>query len=832
MAACDTLRAMLWSIGQDVRFALRQIRRAPAFAISAMLTLALGIGANTGIFSLLNGFFRPLPVPQTDRIVVIAAEMPGDETGFRYRFSYLALNDYRAETAVFSDVFGFDTRIAGLTARGKTTQFLYHAVTGNFFTGLQLPPFIGRVLEPGEGEHSGGEPVVVLGYQFWQRRFGGDPAVVGTIVRLDGLPTRVIGITPPGFHGLYQGAEMEGYVPLGSLRGRSLQSGRLFNDRKVRFLTVVARLQPGITIPEAQAAVTVAAQRLQRTYPQDRDITAHVMPEPLARPIPMRFLSQLLPLIRGSLLGLAALVLLIACMNVANLLLVRATVRQREMAMRAALGSGRARLVRLLLAESLLLSVGGTAAGLLFARWATNLFLGTIDIASDIPLNLDFHYDWRVFVYAAILSGATGFLMGIVPALRASRAEVTALLHDGGHGSAGAGRQRLRSAMVVAQVAGSLVLLIVAGLSVRCLQRAQFLDLGFDPANVLTARIDPHQIGYDEPRSTAFYDELERRLTALPGVESVSMSFGVPMGYIVDGTAVAKEGTVLSTEEPHSDVTCNTVTAGYFDTLRIPIVSGRGFTPHDTETSARVVIVNETLARQTWPGEDPIGKRLIVSRFEGRIWQVVGVARDSKYLAVFEGPLPHLYFAMKQNPSYMRVVYVRSTAPPEALGMLLEREIHGLDADMPIADAKALRQIVEGGAGFLLFHVGTVQAGAMGLLGLVLAVVGVYGVVSYGASLRTREMGIRIALGANPRIVRGLVLRQGTVLVTVGIVCGLALAAAVTRTLSTFFVLVGALDVPTFGVVTALLAAIALVACYLPARRAMRVDPMIALRHE
>jgi predicted permease len=374
--------------------------------------------------------------------------------------------------------------------------------------------------------------------------------------------------------------------------------------------------------------------------------------------------------------------------------------------------------------------------------------------------------------------------------------------------------------------------LIVAGLSVRSLQRAQFLDLGFDPANVLTARIDPHQIGYDEPRSTAFYDELERRLTALPGVESVSMSFGVPMGYIVDGTAVAKEGTVLSTEEPHSDVTCNTVTAGYFDTLRIPIVSGRGFTPHDTETSARVVIVNETLARQTWPGEDPIGKRLIVSRFEGRIWQVVGVARDSKYLAVFEGPLPHLYFAMKQNPSYMRVVYVRSTAPPEALGMLLEREIHGLDADMPIADAKALRQIVEGGAGFLLFHVGTVQAGAMGLLGLVLAVVGVYGVVSYGASLRTREMGIRIALGANPRIVRGLVLRQGTVLVTVGIVCGLALAAAVTRTLSTFFVLVGALDVPTFGVVTALLAAIALVACYLPARRAMRVDPMIALRHE
>ena len=823
---------MLASVAQDVRFALRQIRRTPAFAISAMLTLALGVGANTGIFSLLNGFLRPLPVPHAERLVVIAAEMPGDETGFRFRFSYPALNDYRAETAVFSDVFGFDTRIAGLTARGKTTQFVYHAVTGNFFTGLQLAPFLGRVLEPGEGEHFGGEPVVVLGYQFWQRRFGGDAAVVGTIVRLNGLPTRVIGVTPPGFHGLYQGAEMEGYVPLGSAQGRAVRSGRLFNDRTLRFLTMLGRLQPGVSMSSAQAAVTLAAERLQRTYPQEKDVTARVMPEPMARPIPMRFLSRLLPLIRGSLLGLAALVLLIACMNVANLLLVRATVRQREMAMRAALGSGRPRLVRLLLAESLLLSLGGTAGGLVLARWATNLFLGTIDIASDIPLSLDFHYDWRVFGYAALISGITGVLMGIVPAMRASRAEVTALLHDGGHGSAGAGRQRLRSAMVVAQVAGSLVLLIVAGLCVRSLQRAQFLDLGFDPANILTARIDPHQIGYDAPHSAAFYDELARRLAALPGVESVGMSFGVPMGYIVDGTAIAKEGTVLGPEQPRSDVTCNTVSDSYFDTLRIPIVRGRGFTAHDTETAAPVVIVNETLARQTWPGQDPIGKRLIVPRFEGGLWQVVGVARDSKYLAVFEGPLPHVYFSMKQNPSFMRVVYIRSTAAPEALSMLMEREIHGLDADMPIADAKPLRQLVEGGAGFLLFHVGTVQAGAMGLLGLVLAIVGVYGVVSYSASLRTREMGIRIALGAEPRIVRGLVLRQGTVLVAVGIVCGLAVAAAVTRALSTVFVLVGALDVPTFGGVTALLAAIALVACYLPARRAMRVDPMVALRHE
>ena len=824
---------MLRSLGQDVRFALRQMRRAPAFAVSAVLTLALGVGANTGIFSLLNGYLRPLPVPHADRVVILAAEMPGDETGFRYRFSYPAMNDYRAETGVFSGVFGFDTRIAGMTAGGKTTQFVYHAVTGDFFSGLQVPPLLGRVIEPGEGEHSGGERVVMLGYQFWQRRFGGDPNVVGMTVRLDGQPTRIVGITPSGFHGLYQGAEIEGYVPLGAVSGRAAQTGRLFTDRTIRFMTVVARLRPGVTIAAAQNAVDVIAQRLQREYPQEKGVTVRVIPEPMARPIPMRLLSEMLPLIQGSMLGLAGLVLLIACMNVANLLLVRGTVRQREMAMRAALGSGRARLVQLLLVESLLLACAGTAAGLLLARWATGLFVGSLNVAVNIPLNLEFHYDWRVFLYTAAIAAVTGSLMGLVPAVRASRAQVTALLHDGGHGgSAGGGKQRLRSGMVVAQVAGSLVLLIVAGLCVRNSQRAQMVDLGFDPSNVLTLRVDPHQVGYDGPRTTAFYEEVDRRIRALPAVESFGMAFSVPMGYIFDGCVAAPEGRVASTDEPEADMGCNPVSPEYFDLMRIPIVKGRAFTRKDDESSAHVVIVNETLARRLWPGQDPIGRKLVVPRFEGRLWKVVGVARDSKYLAVFEQPLPHLYFAMRQTPSYMRVLYVRSSVPAELLGPLVEREIQALDPDVPIADVKSLTHVIEGGMGFLLFRVGTLQAAAMGILGLLLAVVGVYGVVSYGASQRTREMGIRLALGADPAVVRGLVLRQGAVLVIGGIACGLLVAAGVTRALARFFFLVGSTDITTFAAVTALLSAIALVACYLPARRAMRVDPMIALRHE
>jgi predicted permease len=824
--------ARIGSMGDDLRFALRQMRRAPGFTVSAVLTLALGIGANTAVYSLLSGYMRPLPVPAPDRIVVIAGQLPDDDAGLSYGLSYPALTDYREASGVFEELFAFDTRGGGMTANARTTSFIYQGVSGNYFTGLQLRAHAGRMFKPGEGEYPGGEAIVILSYQFWQRRFGGDPSVVGTIVRVDGVPTRVIGITPKGFFGLYHGLAVEGYVPLGFISTREKVERQRFTDRSMRYLRVAGRLRPGVSMAAAQAALDVVSERLHRTYRQEKGVTARVIPETMARPLPMRFIAWLMPLARASMLGLAGLVLLIACMNVANLLLVRGAVRQREMAMRAALGAGRGRLVRLLLAESLLLALAGTAAGLLLGRWAMALFARSLFIASDIPLNVEFDYDWRVFIYAAAIAAATGVLTGIAPALRASRAKVTGLLHDGGYGSAGAGRQRLRSAMVVAQVAGSLVLLIVAGLCIRSVQRAQAVDLGFEPRGVLTVRLDPHQLGYDEPRSWAFYDELQRRLLALPGVESVSTSFGAPMGYFIGADPVTREGAAVSVNEPKPLYFTNAVSPSYFATLGIPIVRGRGFTDHDTLSAPRVVMVNETLAHQMFPGEDPVGKRVIVSRPEGELWEIVGVARDSKYVAVFEGQLPHLYFPIAQDPFFMRIVAIRASAPPAGLAPLVEREIRALDADMPIADLMPMEQVVQTGVGYLMFHIGTVQSGAMGILGLLLSVVGVYGVVSYGASLRTREMGIRIALGARPANVRALVLRQGSVLVVAGIVCGLAVALAVTRALAGFFVLVGTLDIPTFAAVTALLGAIALAACYLPARRAMRVDPMIVLRHE
>jgi predicted permease len=423
--------------------------------------------------------------------------------------------------------------------------------------------------------------------------------------------------------------------------------------------------------------------------------------------------------------------------------------------------------------------------------------------------------------------------MGIVPAFCASRAQVTRVLHDGGHGaSTGGRRQRVRSALAIAQVAGSLVLLVVAGLLVRSLQRAQQTDLGFDSNNMLIARLDPRQVGYSLERANEFYEELDRTLRALPGVEAVAMAFSVPMGYIFDACQVRRTTDAAASDTPQAGIGCNPVTPTYFETMRIPLVQGRAFSEHDTLTSRLVVIVNETLARQLWPNEDPIGKQLRIPRLAGSTWEVVGVARDSKYLAVFEGPLPHLYFPFSQVLSSMRVVHIRSAIPPAVLGPQVEQAVHALDPEMPVADVMTMKRSLEGGGGFLLFRIGAMQAAAMGILGLLLTVVGVYGVVSYGASQRTREIGIRLALGAAPRSVGRLILGQGAVLVVLGIAVGFVLTLLVTRTIARFFVLVSATDPLTLGTVMGLLALTAFIACYLPARRAMRVDPMIALRHE
>jgi predicted permease len=798
------------------------------FTLLVVITIGIGIGANTAIYSMINGIRRPLPVPHPEQIVVLAAQIKGDEMGFRSRFSFPAMQDFRQQADRFSDVFAFDLDLGGLSINGKAYQFLYSVVSGNYFSGLGVRPALGRVFVPGEGENPGAEATIVLGYGTWQKRFGGRMDIVGQEIRLDGKAVRVIGVAPKGFHGTYIGIDSEGYMPLSTY-----DRPPIFASRDRRPITLLARMKPGVSLAEAQASADVVARRMEKQYPEiEKGIGVRVMPEIWARPVPIGALVDIAPVVRGFLLLLAGVVLVLACLNVANLMLVRTTVRQREMAIRAALGSGRARLIRQTLTESAFLALLGTLAGMLLGKWGSDAFAASINLATDFPTILDFSFDWSVFTYALISAAATALLIGVWPALRASQVDAGVALHEGGRAdSAGPGRQRMRSALVVGQVAGSLMLLVVAGLFVRSLRNAEQLDLGFNPNGVLNVRLNPEWAGYNEQRTKDFYRELERRVSALPGVESVSLAFTSPLGYYADGRVVYIEGRPADPGQQPPAVACNEVDAAYFETVKMPILRGRAFRESDDERAPHVVIVNQTMASRFWPNQDPLGKRFRIAA-DGPMWEVVGVARDSKYIAIFESPLPYFYVPLAQSYMSMRVLHVRSSVPPELLSARLEREIHQMDPDVPLADLQTMRASLSGAGGLLLFRLGSWEAGALSILGLILAVVGVYGVVSYGAAQRTREIGIRMALGAQPVSVLGMVLRQGVFLVFGGIAVGLAGSLALVRILRQFLLFASATDPVVFGAVSLLLMVIALAACYVPARRAMRTDPMVALRHE
>jgi predicted permease len=823
----------MYPLFQDLQLAARQLRKNSRFALLVIFTLALGIGANTAIFSCLNGFLRPLPVKSPEQLVVLAAQTKDDETGLRYRFSYGALVDLRRQANRFSDLLGFNAMLGGLQAAGRVTPFLYCAVTGNYFSGLGVNPVLGRFFQPGEGESPGADSSVVLGYSYWQRTFGGDPGAIGREVRLDGLGARVIGVVPKEFLGTWAGAEMDGYLPINVMSRYDDATSNFFTDRNRRFLTVFGRLKPGVTLRQAQTSVDVIARRLERQYPAtDKDIGIRLFPEQLARPVPVRFMAEALPTIRRFLLALAAMVLLLACMNVANLVLVRASARQREMAIRKALGSGRGRLLRQMLTESGVLALLGAMAGLPFGRWGSNAFIGSISAGTSLPVKVDSSFDWRVFAYAMGAAVFTVLVIGLWPAIRASRTDANAVLHDGGWGgSAGRGGMRIRSLLAVAQVAGSLMLLIVAGLLVRGLQHVQHMNLGFDPGHVLNVRLNPHDLGYSEQRTEDFYRELKRGISRLPGVQSASLAFSVPMGYISDGRYVYIEGRPIVAGDRAPNVMANSIDGDYFGTMRIPLVRGRAFRESDDEKAPLVAIVNETMAARFWPKQDALGKRFAL-RPGGPLWQVVGVAGNSKYLVIFEEPLPYFYLPLAQNFYAIRVLQIRTAVAPESLRTRVQQEIRSLEPDLPLADFQTMNESLSGFMGFRMFQMGAQQAGSMGLLGLILAVIGIYGVVSYGAAQRTREIGIRMALGAGPASVLVMILRQGVWLVAAGVAAGLLSASVFTQATRRVLPLVDRTDPLTFTVVTLLLAGITLWACYIPARRAMRVDPMVALRHE
>ena len=589
---------------QDIHYGLRMLRKSPGFTAVAVITLALGIGANTTIFSMVNSFLlRPLPVPDPGQITTLT-ETQKDGTNNDV-FSVPEYRDIRSQSSdVFSNLLAYQFGMDGLTANGKTDRILSNYVSGNYFSTLRLKPTLGRLILPSEGEVLGADPVMVLAYSFWKTRFGGDPEIVGKKVTMDGHPITIVGVGPKGFEGISSILRCQVYLPLGMafIDGYPMD---LMSNRKLQLVMLYGRLRPEVGLKTAQAKLDLVEQRFQEQYPDShKNESLRIFPELRARPGPDP--NNTILIISGLFLGLATLVLLLACVNVANILLVRATVRAREMAIRAALGAARIRLVRQLVTESVVLALAGGSAGILIGLWGSS-FLSALDIHTDIPVRFDFSFDWRIFAFALGIALATGVIVGLIPAVRASRQDLGTVLHEAGRGVI-AGRHRLRDVLVVAQVGGSLMLLIIAMLFTRSLGKAQQSDLGFEPKGVINFTMDPTEVGYSEEQGRTFYKNLLERVRALPGVASASTAVATPMGYLGGNDLVDVEGYQPPPGEAKLPLVYNIVSSQYLETMKIPLLRGRTIDERDIQTSLYVGVVNEAMVKKYCANTDPIGR--------------------------------------------------------------------------------------------------------------------------------------------------------------------------------------------------------------------------------
>ena len=812
---------------QDLRHSFRMLSKNPGFTCIAVLTLALGIGANTAIFSVVNSLaLRPLPVRDPSRLVVLAQQMP--DSSFLGFLSYLDLLDYRAHSDAFSEMAGFSIDFAGLSTGASARRIAVGYVTGNYFSMLGVQPAVGRLIVPTEGQHVGADPFIVLGHAFWQREFGGGSDIVGKNVKLNGRRFTVIGVADKNFRGTVSILDLDAYVPL-SMVSIAPNLENLWTKRDARALQVLAYPRPNVSLQQAETSLNVVAAQLEKEYPAtNHAVKMRVLYERLARPTPS--VANHLPLVLSSFLMLAGLVLLVACVNVANLILVRATLRQKEISVRTALGAAPLRIACQLVTESVVLALLGGVVGTLFGIAASRL-LAAVRLPGDLPVHFDFALDWRVFTFAFLVALVTGVLTGLTPVFRALKANLSDTLREGGRSlSGGTERHHIRNVLVVAQVCLSFVLLITAGLFVRSLSRAENLNLGFDPHNVLNLGMDPGQLGYVETRTNSFYEGLENRVRALPGLESATLALNVPLGSSNQGAKVYREPTVPTEEVLQAFY--NVVDPAYFQTMKIALTQGRTFTLGDNEAAPRVAVVNEALASHLWPGEDPIGKQFSFKGAQGPYVQVVGVTGTGKYVFIGEDGQNFFYVPASQNFTSAKILQIRTSLPPEAIRKNVEQQIHALEADLPVYDVETMEHSLGGSNGFFLIRMGALFALILGLLGLILAIVGVYGVVSYAASQRTHEIGIRMALGGEPRAIRRMILRSGVFLLLFGVSIGCVVALAVGWTMRSLLFGIHPADPPTFAAVGFLLGSAVIFACYIPARRAMRVDPLVALRYE
>jgi putative ABC transport system permease protein len=811
----------LW---QDLRYGVRMLMKAPGFSVVATIALALGIGANTAIFSVVNAvLLRPLPFPNAERLMMVWETDP--TRGYqRGSASYPNFVDWREQNQAFEHIASYHTNDFIMTGRGESTRLQGAVVNADLFPLLGVAPVIGRGFLPDEDKPGDTGRVVVLSQELFQKRFGSDPGVVGQSLVLDGKNYTVVGVMPQAFQFPIQNEPVELWTTVALDR-----EGKepITDERGAHYMNVIARLKPGVSREQAQAEMTSISARLEQQYP-DKDLHKSSRVEPALEALVGDIRPALLIL-----LGAVGCVLLIACANVANLLLARAMSRHKEMAIRSALGASRARVVRQLLTESVLLSLAGGALGLVLAVWWSDLLVALGK--QDIPRALQVGLDWRVLGFTLAVSLLTGVVFGLVPALHSSKTQLTETLKEGARGGSGEGarRNRIRGVLVVSELAIAVVLLVGAGLLIQSLWRLRQVSPGFESQNLLTFVVGIPEVKYPTEKQAQFYHDLVARVESLPGVRSASAVIPLPLSGDLFRISFETEGRPMAKGDlPSADFFA--IGDGYFKTLGVSILKGRDFNERDGEKAPGVIIVNQAFAEKFFPNEDPIGKRIkpgIATGENKPDWrEIVGVVADVRNRNLSSELRTGYFVPAAQIPFNQMTMVVRTTNDPHSLITAVQNEVHSMDKELPVFNVKTMAEYISATVAAPRFN--TTLLALFAAVALVLTIVGLYGVMSYSVAQRTNEIGIRMALGAQTRDVLRLVVSQGFKLVLLGLGIGLIGAFALMRVISSLLFGVTTKDPLTFAAVAILLAVVALLACYIPARRASRVDPMEALRYE
>jgi putative ABC transport system permease protein len=812
---------------KEIRQAIRLLLNNPGFTAIAALSLALGIGANSAIFSLADAILlRPLPVREPSHLLNVITATPSTP---RDNLSYPEYRDIREKSQSLAGVIAFQLTTVGFadTPKALPQMRMGQMVSDNFFKVLDVQPALGRAFLPDEGKVPGRDAIVILSDHFWETEFGRDPSVIGRVVRMNGIDFTIVGVMPEKFTGIDQWIRPYFYVPL-TMAPRFLvgSAPNILEQRGNRMFNAKGRLKPQVSRETAQAELTGIGKNFEKAFPdtnRKRSLLLHTELEERLKQDP--YDSYLVVM----LMALAGLVLIIACANVANLLLSRSQARSREIAIRLAIGAGRVRLLRQLLIESLLLGMSGCVLGLAFA-YGGILFLRTLKVPTDLPVVIDSRLDQRVLLYSLIAGVLSALVFGIAPAWQALKTDLVPALRSAGLTASARRRTIGRNALVVSQVSLSVVLLVAAGMLFDGFRKILTMNPGFRIDHILTMDFDTSLV----PASAAthdFYRNLIDRARALPGVKSATLSLVVPLSPSQSNQTVIPEGFQFPKGQETTNLFQNAIDERYFDVMHTPIVRGRAFTANDKADSTRVAIVNEEFAKKYWPNQDAIGKKIRLDNPTGPEFQVVGVAKTAKYVFIAEPPTPFVYFPFTQHPQTRMSILAEAYGDPAALTAPLREVVRTLNPDQPIYNARTLAAFYEQrGTAIFLFILRLV--GAMGLLGLTLALVGLYGLIAYSVSRRTQEIGIRMALGAQRSNVAAMILRQGFVLAIIGIAIGFAASVAVRGILAQGLIGLGTLSPAVLAIVPLGLLLVTMAACYLPARRAAQIDPIRALRWE